>query len=121
MAHLPVDHLPLMRRAIAINSVLVSVQTLNTFESILALTGGGPGRATEVLSLFTFTTVFYNLDLAGGSALAVLLFAMGMRLTILIGWLRQLRGPHAGRNLPLRRPLHLRDTHAGNFRIISPS
>ncbi|SFG11219.1 multiple sugar transport system permease protein [Palleronia marisminoris] len=79
--------LPLMRRAIAVNSVLVSVQTLNTFDSILALTGGGPGRATEVLSLFTFNTVFYNLDLAGGSVLAVLLFAIGMGLTILIGWL----------------------------------
>lgn len=79
--------LPLMLRAIAINSVLVSVQTLNTFDSILALTGGGPGRATEVLSLFTFNTVFYNLDLAGGSVLAVLLFVIGMGLTILIGWL----------------------------------
>ena len=79
--------LPLMLRAIAVNSVLVSVQTLNTFDSILALTGGGPGRATEVLSLFTFNTVFYNLDLAGGSVLAVLLFVIGMGLTILIGWL----------------------------------
>ncbi len=81
--------LPLMRRAIAVNTVLVSVQTLNTFDSILALTGGGPGRATEVLSLFTFNTVFYNLDLAGGSVLALMLFALGMVLTLLIGWLNR--------------------------------
>lgn len=76
--------LPLLRRAIAVNTVLVSVQTLNTFDSILALTGGGPGRATEVLSLFTFNTVFYNLDLAGGAVLALLLFAMGMGMTLAV-------------------------------------
>ena len=85
--------LPLMTTAIAVNSVLVSVQTLNTFDSILALTGGGPGRATEVLALFTFNTVFYNLDLAGGSVLAVMLFAIAMALALLIGWLRRPRGP----------------------------
>ncbi|SEQ80019.1 multiple sugar transport system permease protein [Loktanella sp. DSM 29012] len=76
--------LPLMRRLIAVNTVLVTVQTLNTFDSILALTGGGPGRATEVLALFTFNTVFYNLDLAGGSVLAVLLFAIGMGCALLV-------------------------------------
>lgn len=76
--------LPLLRRAIAVNTVLVAVQTLNTFDSILALTGGGPGRATEVLSLFTFNTVFYNLDLAGGSVLALLLFVLGMGTTVAV-------------------------------------
>lgn len=76
--------LPLLRTAIAVNTVLVAVQTLNTFDSILALTGGGPGRATEVLSLFTFNTVFGNLDLAGGSVLAVLLFALAMALAALV-------------------------------------
>ena len=81
--------LPLLRRAIAVNTVLVSMQTLNTFDSILALTGGGPGRATEVLALFTFNTVFYNLDLAAGCVLALLLFALGMAFTLLIGWLNR--------------------------------
>lgn len=79
--------LPLLRRALAVNTVLVSVQTLNTFDSILALTGGGPGRATEVLALFTFNTVFYNLDLAAGCVLALLLFALGLAMTLAIGWL----------------------------------
>ncbi|CTQ51238.1 carbohydrate ABC transporter permease [Jannaschia donghaensis] len=80
--------LPLLRTAIAVNTVLVTVQTLNTFDSILALTGGGPGRATEVLALFTFNTVFYNFDLAGGSVLAVLLFTISAALAALVhGWL----------------------------------
>lgn len=70
--------LPLLRGAILVNSVLVTVQTLNTFDAILALTGGGPGRATEVLTLFIFNTVFYNFDLAGGAGLALLLFGLGL-------------------------------------------
>lgn len=82
--------LPLLGMAIAVNSILVTVQTLNTFDSILALTGGGPGRATEVLALFTFNTVFYNLDLAGGSVLAVLLFAISLAFAVVVfGGLRR--------------------------------
>jgi multiple sugar transport system permease protein len=74
--------LPQMRGAILVNSVLVTIQTLNTFDTILALTGGGPGRATEVLSLYIFNTVFYAYDLGGGSALAVVLLGISMMLTL---------------------------------------
>lgn len=74
--------LPLLRGAVLVNSVLVTVQTLNTFDAILALTGGGPGRATEVLALFTFNTVFYNLDLAGGAALSLVLFVIALGLAV---------------------------------------
>jgi multiple sugar transport system permease protein len=74
--------LPQMRGAILVNTVLVTIQTLNTFDTILALTGGGPGRATEVLSLNIFNRVFYSYDLGGGSALAVLLLAISMVLTL---------------------------------------
>lgn len=82
--------LPLLAMAVAVNTILVTVQTLNTFDSILALTGGGPGRATEVLALFTFNTVFYNLDLAGGSVLAALLFVISLVFAVLVfGWLRR--------------------------------
>ncbi|MEM1286730.1 MAG: sugar ABC transporter permease [Pseudomonadota bacterium] len=82
--------LPQLRLAIAANTILVTVQTLNTFDSILALTGGGPGRATEVLALFTFNTVFFNLDLAGGSVLALILFVLGLAFaTLTFGWLRR--------------------------------
>ncbi len=75
--------LPQMRGAILVNSVLVTIQTLNTFDTILALTGGGPGRATEVLSLYIFNTVFYAYDLGGGSALAVVLLGISMTLTLI--------------------------------------
>ena len=79
--------LPLLRGAVLVNSVLVTMQTLNTFDAVLALTGGGPGRATEVLALFTFNTVFRNLDLAGGAALALILFALSLSLALVL-WAR---------------------------------
>ncbi|MEM1100598.1 MAG: sugar ABC transporter permease, partial [Pseudomonadota bacterium] len=72
-----------MRPAILVSTVLVTIQTLNTFDVILALTGGGPGRSTEVLSLFTFNTVFFNFDLSGGSVLAVILVLIALLLTVL--------------------------------------
>lgn len=74
--------LPQLRAAILVNSILVTIQTLNTFDAIISLTGGGPGRATEVLSLFTFNTVFRNYDLAGGSVLSVLMLVISLVLAL---------------------------------------
>ncbi|MBZ9936248.1 sugar ABC transporter permease [Mesorhizobium sp. BR1-1-16] len=74
--------LPQMRPAILVNSILITIATLNTFDAIISLTGGGPGRATEVLSLYTFNTVFRNLDLAGGSVLSVLMLIISLLLAV---------------------------------------
>lgn len=82
--------LPQMRGALMVNAVIVTIQTLNSFDAILSLTGGGPGRATEVLSLHIFSRVFTNFDLAGGSVLALMLVAISMMLTLV--YLRLLRG-----------------------------
>ncbi|QQA43122.1 carbohydrate ABC transporter permease [Pelagovum pacificum] len=70
--------LPQLRGAMLAASVLVTIQTLNTFDSILALTGGGPAQATEVLALYTYNTVFRGYDLARGAGLALLLMALSL-------------------------------------------
>ncbi|MEF2070089.1 carbohydrate ABC transporter permease [Consotaella aegiceratis] len=74
--------LPLLRTALLVNSILITIQTLNTFDAIISLTGGGPGRATEVISLFTFNTVFRNYDLAGGCVLSVLMLLISLVLAL---------------------------------------
>lgn len=85
--------LPMLRGALLVVAVLATVQTLNTFDAILALTGGGPGRATEVLALHTFDTVFSDLDLAGGAALALMLFALSLTAALgLSAWLSRGEG-----------------------------
>jgi multiple sugar transport system permease protein len=75
--------LPQLRPIVLINVILISIFTLNTFDLILALTGGGPGRATEVLSLYAYNTVFRNFDLSNGAVLAVLLLLISIVFTFL--------------------------------------
>jgi multiple sugar transport system permease protein len=88
--------LPQLKPALLVATVLVTIQTLNTFDVILALTGGGPGRATEVLSLFVFNTVFYSFDLSGGAVLALILVVIAMLLTLVyIRVLTRDRAPRA--------------------------
>jgi multiple sugar transport system permease protein len=73
--------LPQIRPVLLVNTVLITIATLNTFDMILALTGGGPAQATEVLALHTYNTVFVNFNLAGGCVLAVFLLIAGLILT----------------------------------------
>ena len=73
--------LPQLRPILLINTILISIFTLNSFDLILPLTGGGPGRATEVLSLYAYNTVFRNFDLSNGAVLAVVLLLISLALT----------------------------------------
>ncbi len=72
--------IPQLRAAMLVNMILITIMTLNTFDAIITLTGGGPGRATEVISLYVFNIVFRNYDLAGGSVLSVLMLIISLGL-----------------------------------------
>ena len=78
--------LPRLRPALLINAVIVSVFSLNTFELVMPLTGGGPGRSTEVLALAAYNAVFHDFNLAQGSVLAVLMLLINLALTA-VYWL----------------------------------
>jgi multiple sugar transport system permease protein len=75
--------LPQLRPVMLVNTILISIFTLNTFDLILPLTGGGPGRATEVLALYTYNTVFRNFDLSNGAVLAVMMLLISIAFTLL--------------------------------------
>jgi multiple sugar transport system permease protein len=53
--------------------VLVVVETFNTFDMVLSLTGGGPGDATQVLALNIYDQIFRQLNVGRGAAMAVVL------------------------------------------------
>lgn len=74
--------LPQLRPILLVNTILISIFTLNTFDLILPLTGGGPGRATEVLALYAYNTVFRNFDLSSGAVLAVMLLLISVAFTV---------------------------------------
>lgn len=75
--------LPQLRPIIMINMILITIYTLNTFDLILPLTGGGPGRATEVLALRTYNIIFQNFDLAAGCVLAVIMLVISLAITLM--------------------------------------
>ena len=49
---------------------------LRVFDLIFVLTAGGPGTATEPISLYTFNSLLQNLRFGFGSALAIITFGM---------------------------------------------
>lgn len=70
--------LPSLKPMLLITIMIVSVFSLNTFDLVLPLTGGGPGRSTEVLALAAYTAVFHDFNLAHGSVLAVLMVLINL-------------------------------------------
>jgi xylobiose transport system permease protein len=76
--------LPQLRGTVIASSVLMIVGSLTYFESILLLTHGGPGTATEVLPLYMYLRGFVGFDMGYASALAVLLVLVGTLLSVVI-------------------------------------
>ena len=72
--------LPAVMPVIALNAVLITLYTFNTFDLILPLTGGGPARQTEVASLFMYRLAFYDLDAGMAAAAAVVMLAFNVPL-----------------------------------------
>ena len=65
--------LPMMTGAIAVALMFRIIDALNTFELIYVMTKGGPGRATQTLSLLGWKTAFQGFDLGGAAALGVVM------------------------------------------------
>lgn len=73
--------LPLLAPMLFINLVIVSIETFNTFDMVLALTGGGPGRSTEIAALSVYNQIFEQFNLGQGAATAVLLVTVNLIMT----------------------------------------
>jgi multiple sugar transport system permease protein len=73
--------LPLLAPMLFNNLVIVSIETFNTFDMVLALTGGGPGRSTEIAALSVYNQIFEQFNLGQGAATAVLLVAVNLIMT----------------------------------------
>lgn len=65
--------LPMMKGAVAVALMFRVIDALNTFELIYVMTKGGPGRATQTLSLLGWKTAFQGFDLGGAAALGVVM------------------------------------------------
>jgi multiple sugar transport system permease protein len=68
--------LPLLVPQIVIALVFRFAQAFGSFDLIAVMTGGGPGGATEMVSLYIYTTVMRYLDFGYGAALVVVTFVI---------------------------------------------
>ena len=74
--------LPQLKPILALNLVLITISTLNTFDLILPLTGGGPARQTEVIALYMYRAAFFSLEAGRAAAIATVMLAVNLALAL---------------------------------------
>ena len=65
--------LPLLAPYLFLAALLRSVDAFKIFDKVYALTGGGPGQATETLSMYVYRLGFRFFDVGGASAAAIIM------------------------------------------------
>lgn len=68
--------LPLLRPTLIVAGTFRVLDALRIFDLAYVVTGGGPGTATEPLSLYAFATLMQRLRFGYGSALSLTMFLM---------------------------------------------
>jgi multiple sugar transport system permease protein len=66
--------LTLLRPIIALVMLLRGIDAFKEFDKVFILTGGGPGTATELLSIYTWRINFRNWDFGYGSVVAFMVY-----------------------------------------------
>ncbi|WP_232666680.1 carbohydrate ABC transporter permease [Pseudonocardia sp. TRM90224] len=69
--------LPMIRRSIATNLMLITLQTLSVFGLIWAMTKGGPSSKSTTLPIFAYEQAFSFSQLGYGTAIALILLLIG--------------------------------------------
>ncbi|MFI9826094.1 carbohydrate ABC transporter permease [Streptomyces sp. NPDC051913] len=69
--------IPMIRRSIATNLMLITLQTLSVFGLIWVMTRGGPSGKSQTLPLFMYEEAFQKSMIGYGTAVALLLLLVG--------------------------------------------
>lgn len=78
--------LPLLKGTIGIGATLIMMNSFKVYDLIVALTGGGPGVATEVLSTYLFKNAFYYSRFGYADAIGVMMVVFSLIITILVNF-----------------------------------
>jgi multiple sugar transport system permease protein len=81
--------LPMIRRSIGTNLMLITLQTLSVFGLIWVMTRGGPSGRSQTLPLFMYEEAFQKSMIGYGTAVALLLLLVGSLFSVV--YLRLLR------------------------------
>jgi multiple sugar transport system permease protein len=77
-AQLRLITLPMLKTVIAAAVILRVIGLVNSPDLLLILTNGGPGRATQVLSLYAFQVAYKDFNFGYAAALSVVMFVLLM-------------------------------------------
>lgn len=77
-AQLRLITLPMLRTIIAAAVILRVIGLVNSPDLLLILTQGGPGRSTQVLSLYAFQNAYQDFNFGYAGALSVVMFVLLM-------------------------------------------
>ena len=75
--------------ALVVAAAFRMLDALRLFDLAYVLTGGGPGTATEPLSLYAFIALMQRLRFGYGSALSVTVFVLTF--VVALAWVKALR------------------------------
>jgi multiple sugar transport system permease protein len=74
--------LPLLLPVLAVGVVLRLIAAVGTFDQIFVLTRGGPGTATQLISIYAYNTAFNFTDYGHGAAMLIALLAFALLLVL---------------------------------------
>ena len=74
--------IPQLKQTIWTNTLMNTLKTLGCFSMIYAMTGGGPGNATQTLAIFTYLRAFKNNKLGYACACSLILMLLGAIISI---------------------------------------
>lgn len=80
---------PIITPTVFMVLMITVIGSLKVFEQIYLLTGGGPGTSTSVLAYYVYNQAFQLFRAGYASAIAMVLFAVVLMLTLLQWWLRK--------------------------------
>ena len=75
--------LPLLKPTLLVVLIFRTLDAFRVFDLVYVLTGGGPGTATEPVSLLAFDNLLRDLRFGRGAAIAVVIFAITVGLAVL--------------------------------------
>ena len=76
--------LPLLLPAMLVGIIFRAIEAVNTFDLIYVMTQGGPGTATQTLSIYGWRTAFTSFDIGRGAAIAVIMVIFAIFATTLL-------------------------------------
>jgi multiple sugar transport system permease protein len=63
--------LPMLRPVIGVCVIIRAIDAFRVFDQVWVISGGGPARSTETVSVYAYVEAFHNLDFGKGSAAAI--------------------------------------------------